>query len=299
MSNVHKLKHNHPFSGVYSLLLTPFLQDGSIDWNCYDKYVDWQLSMQPNGLFAVCGSSEMGMLTLDERLSLAEIAVKRAGKMPVVATANVSPDTGSHAEELLRMENAGVSGVVFIPPKGMGENQERLGAYFADLADRSSVPVVLYECPSNKPHLIDPHVYSSLVVNHGVVGIKDTTCTIEGIEAKIKGAPDSIVYQANTQHMLDAIHLGAGGIMAITATAAADVVIQLWREASCQSDEAVKTHEKLVALDSALGLGYTATAKYLAALRGIPMSNVTRTNKSLSEEAAAAIRAWHSSTMNL
>ncbi|WP_171650078.1 dihydrodipicolinate synthase family protein [Paenibacillus foliorum] len=293
------MKHNHPFSGVFSLLLTPFLQDGSIDWNCYDKYVDWQLSMQPNGLFAVCGSSEMGLLTLDERLSLAEIAVKRAGNMPVVATVNVSPDTGSHAEELLRMEDTGVSGVVFIPPKGMGENQERLGAYFADLADRSSVPVVLYECPLNKPHLIDPHVYSSLVVNHGIVGIKDTTCTIEGIEAKIKGAPDSIVYQANTQHMLDAIHLGAGGIMAITATAAADVVIQLWREALSQSDEAVKTHEKLVALDSALGLCYTATAKYLAALRGIPMSNVTRSNKSLSEEAAAAIREWHSSTRDL
>ncbi|MEK3916626.1 dihydrodipicolinate synthase family protein [Paenibacillus sp. FSL H7-0331] len=297
MSNVHELKHNNPFSGVYSLLLTPFLQDGSIDWNCYDKYVDWQLSMQPNGLFAVCGSSEMGMLTLDERLSLAEIAVKRAGNTPVVATANVSPDTGNHAEELRRMEETGVSGVVFIPPKGMGENQERLGAYFADLASRSSVPVILYECPLNKPHLIDPHVYSSLVVNHGIVGIKDTTCTIEGIEAKIKGAPNSIVYQANTQHMLDAIHLGARGIMAITATAAADVVIQLWREATTHSDVAVKTHKKLVALNDALGLGYTATAKYLAALRGIPMSHVTRSNKSLSEEAAAAIRAWHISTI--
>lgn len=284
------------FRGVHALLLTPFAEDGSIDWACYDEYVDWQLSMRPRGLFAVCGSSEMGLLTAEERIALAKRAVQRAGDTPVIATANVDTDAGKHEQEMLRMAETGVSALVLIPPEGMGRNQERLGDYFAALADRSPLPVILYECPLNKPHLIDPHVYSRLVAESGVIGIKDTTCTIEGIQAKIAGAGDGIVYQANTEYMLDAIRLGAGGIMAITTTAAADVALALWNSAVSESAEAIGIHKKLVQLNGILEMGYTATAKYLASLRGVPMGCGTRSGSKLSEEAAAAMRGWHQAT---
>lgn len=77
------------FVGVFSLLLTPFNEDETIDWNAYRKYVEWHLSMDPQGLFAVCGTSEMKWLTLEERLKLAKIAVEISNGKPVVATANV------------------------------------------------------------------------------------------------------------------------------------------------------------------------------------------------------------------
>lgn len=292
MSTVRETEQRKRFSGVYSLLLTPFQPDRSIDWNGYDEYVDWQLSMSPQGLFAVCGSSEMGQLTSEERLSLAERAVNRAGNTPVIATANVDPEIGRHAEDMHRMAETGVSALVLIPPSGVGDNQQQLGAYFAELADRSPLPILLYECPLHKPHLIDSQVYADLVTRHGIIGIKDTTSTIEGILAKITGAPDGIVYQANTRLMLDAIRLGAGGIMAITATAAADVVLKLWLQASAGSAEAADTHRKLVELNDILEMGYTATAKYLAALRGVPMGSTTRSGSTVSAEATAALRKW-------
>ena len=47
-------KYNE-FAGVYTLLLTPFNLDRSIDYRGYEEYVDWQSSFKPQHLFAVCG----------------------------------------------------------------------------------------------------------------------------------------------------------------------------------------------------------------------------------------------------
>ena len=64
------------FAGVYSLLLTPFNWDRTIDYKCYEEYVAWQAAYKPQHLFAVCGSSEMMELTQEERIKCAGLAVK-------------------------------------------------------------------------------------------------------------------------------------------------------------------------------------------------------------------------------
>ena len=112
-----------PFEGVFALLLTPFQTDGTIDWGCFDRYVDWQVSHQPQGIFSVCGSGEMHWLTLDERLALAARTVERSEGIPVLATANLQPKRAGHGEEVARMAATGVAGVVLVPPEGLGADQ--------------------------------------------------------------------------------------------------------------------------------------------------------------------------------
>jgi 4-hydroxy-tetrahydrodipicolinate synthase len=280
------------FEGVFALLLTPFLTDGRIDWSTYDQYVDWQLSLCPHGLFAVCGSSEMFWLELDERLALAKRAVERAGDVPVVATANLAADRTRHVDEMAQMAETGVAGFVLVPPAGLGENQEQLEAYFATLADQSPLPVILYEWPQMSPYEIDPSVYGRLVADHGIVGIKDTTCTLTGIGAKYDAAPESIIYQANTPYLLDAFEMGARGTMAITSTAAADISVRLWDAVSEQTEDAESYYQQLVFLDALLRYGYPASAKCLAQLRGLPFELTCRAPSVLQPEGAKAMTVW-------
>jgi len=281
------------FEGVFALLLTPFLADGRIDWSTYDLYVDWQLSQRPHGLFAVCGSSEMHWLDLDERLALAKRAVERAGDVPVVATANLAADRTQRIAEMEQMAETGVSGFVLVPPDGLGREQDQLGAYFATLADQSPLPIILYEWPQMTPCEIDPAVYGWLVETHGIIGIKDTTCTLDGIKAKIDAAPESIVYQANTPFLLDAFEMGARGTMAITSTAAADISGNFW-DAMMRGErtEAEQHHQQLVMLDALLRFGYPATAKCLAQLRGLPFELTCRAPSMLKAEGAKAMSVW-------
>ncbi|MFD0962052.1 dihydrodipicolinate synthase family protein [Paenibacillus chungangensis] len=286
------MKIDEKYEGVFSLVMTPFLEDGAIDWRGYDALVDWQLDRRPSGLFAVCGSSEMKWLTLQERIDLASVAVKRAGDVPVIATANMEQDPSRHDDELKRIEGTGVAGIVLVPPLGLGKDQSQLQDYFARLADLASCPVFLYEYPGSQPGTIEAWVYEQLVKRHNVHGIKDTTCTMEGILAKINAAPEAIVYQANAAFMLDALRQGCRGIMAIVSAGCSDIVIDLWHQARQGDPAAEHTHRLLLYLDCALSTGYTATAKYLLKLQGLGIDIHTRSPGELKPHAAKSMEVW-------
>lgn len=287
---------NSPVRGVYALLMTPFHETGEIDYHVYEQYVEWQLSQQPHALFAACGSSELLTLDAGERIRLAEIAVKLAGNVPVVATANAGSDPALHRQELLRMAETGVSALVAIPPNGYGHDAAKLLNYFAELADISPLPLILYEFPGVSPYYIPPDVYGTLVFKHGVSGIKDTTSTFEGISAKLAAAPRSLILQANTAFLTEAIAAGAGGIMAITSTAAAGLNVSLWNgllaTGGVPDARARLLQRELIHLDALIGNGFTATAKYLAQLQGLPFTLKTRTGAKLSPHVAQGLRIW-------
>ena len=107
--------------GIYSLMLTPFFEDRSIDYKTYEEYAEWQVSQGVAHLFAVCGSSEMTLLTLEERLKLAELTVKHKGDTTVVATANIEATKEENLEEIKKMEQTGVDGIV-LTTKGYGQD---------------------------------------------------------------------------------------------------------------------------------------------------------------------------------
>jgi len=279
------------FEGVFALLLTPFHKDGSIDWPAYERYVEWQLSFEPQGLFAVCGSSEMKWLSQTERLELMKRTVKLAGNTPVVATGNLEAPA-MQEEELKQAMDTGIHGVVLVPPPGMGKDQSKLADHFGRLAEIADRPVILYEWPLVEPYEIDPGVYAGLTEEGNVIGIKDTTCTLEGITAKIQAAPDSIVYQANTPFMLEAIRQGAKGMMAVVSAAGGRRVADFWREVSQGSSRAEQMHRELVYLDALLRFGYPTSAKLLAALQGVPMGLSARSGGFIATETKKALEVW-------
>ena len=79
------------FAGVYALMLTPYHDDLTVDYDTYAAYTEFQAATGAGHLFAVCGTSEMAELTIDEREKLAKTTVKYAAGTPVVATANMEP----------------------------------------------------------------------------------------------------------------------------------------------------------------------------------------------------------------
>lgn len=286
-----RAKHQRiSIEGVISLLLTPLTEDKAIDWQTYDAYVDWQLAKGPAGLFAVCGSSEMKWLTPGERTDLARRAVDRAGYVPVLATANLAEDPKLHAEELARMAETGVSGVVLVPPTNVDRSIRAYRAYILALVEIADCPVFLYEWPQAPDYFFTDELVAT--VAPFVSGIKDTTCTIEGISEKIEAASDTVVYQANIPFLVESLDAGARGIMAVTSTCYAELLIDLWHNRGGDGQEAQRLHRELVTLDALLRFSYPAAAKYVAARRGVPMSHVTRWPGDLTRETAKALDIW-------
>ncbi len=280
--------------GIYSLMLTPFFEDRSIDYNTYEEYADWQVSQGVDHLFAVCGSSEMTLLSLEERLKLAELTVKHKGNTTVVASANIEATKEENLEEIKKMEQTGVDGIV-LTTKGLGDNDEKIVEYIRELASSATVPVFLYEFPGFQPHLMSGKAYGELTKNGLIWGIKDPTCSLEKIKDKIANKSDSTIIQANMPYLFDSYVAGARGVMA-TPTSCGGAFFQRFHEAFVSGDMALaeQRYNEIILLDNAIDSGFCASAKELIRLQGVEGFNwYTRGSHNLSPARLRSIKSFH------
>lgn len=280
------------FAGVYSLLLTTFNEDRSVDYRAYEEYVSWQAAFKPQHLFAVCGSSEMTELTREERVKCAGLAVKNSNGVPVFATGNLEKNHEDEIEEMKALEQQGVSGLVFVT-KGMCDKPEEQYDYLTELASHTELPIILYEFPGMKPHLMDAEVYGKLAATGKFKGIKDTTCLLPEIEKKIAVQGDSNVLQANMPFLYDSYVSGARGVIATPTTCGADLFVKMWDEwVKGDKEAAEKTYFQIINLDNAIDSGFNASAKYLCMCRGVNMNWYTRGSHNLSPARMRSIKAY-------
>ena len=280
--------------GIYSLMLTPYKEDLSIDYDTYEEYTEWQVSQGVEHLFAVCGSSEMRELSLEERLKLAELTVKHKGETTIVATANLEPSVEDNLEEIKKMEATGVDGIV-LTTKGLGDDDDKLVEYITKLAESATIPVFLYEFPGFNPHKMSGKAYGELTKNGLIWGIKDTTSTMEGIQAKIDNKNDSTIIQANMPFLFDSYKAGARGVMA-TPTSCGGAFFQRFHEAFVNGDMALaeQRYNEIILLDNAIDSGFMASAKELIRLQGIKnFAWRTRCGHNLSPARLRSIKSFH------
>ena len=282
------------FAGVYALMLTPYHDDLSIDYETYKEYTEFQVNTGVGHLFAVCGTSEMAEMTLDEREKLAKLTVQYSSGTPVVATANLEPSWFAQVEEVKRMSQTGVQGLIFIT-KGMHDDPDRQFTYLSELATHTELPLFLYEFPGVQPHKMEADVYKKLVDTGRFVGIKDTTCTMQEIGEKIAVQGDSNVLQANIPNLFEAWKAGSRGVMATPTSCGAQLFQKMWDEFTAGDlENAEKTFQHINLLDCVIDSGFNVSAKYLVQLQGVRgMKPINRGHCTMSEGRIQSLKTYY------
>lgn len=283
------------FRGVYSLLLTPFCDDKSIDFEALKAYTEWQVSENPHNLFAVCGSSEMVTMTLEERLQVAKTIVSRSGNVPVFATGNLSQGTyEEQVDEVKKMSDTGIDGLVFVT-KDYGEDQNKMFEYLSDLAQHTTLPIVLYEFPGFPNNKMSGETYGKLVKTGQFVGIKDTTCTIPLIKDKIDTQGDSAVLQANITYLYESYKEGARGVVATPSTCGTYMLRKMYDAFFVENDseKAEMIHRYIDIFANGVDNGFTSSAKYMVNLCGVKMNIMRRDGKTIDERKKHSLKILH------
>jgi len=135
------------FKGVITPMVTPFKEDEEIDWELLDQHVEFLIAKGVHCLAPTGSTGEFESLTFDEVIGIYQAVVKKvAGRVPVIGGMG-----GRSTRESIAMaraaEKAGVDGLLVLPPYYYGFNQEEIIAYYQQIADSTSLLIMLYNNP--------------------------------------------------------------------------------------------------------------------------------------------------------
>lgn len=280
---------------MFTTMITPYKKDGSIDFETVDKYVDWYYESGIDGIFAVCQSSEIFYLTLEERVELNRRVYARAkalekqGNRPfaVVSSGHVSDTFDDQVRELNSIYVSGTDALILITNR-LDPNQEGDDVFIAN-AERlleqlpKEAMLGLYECPYPYKRLVTPKILDWCVSKGRFRYMKDTCCDAAEIARRterLKGSGFKIL-NANCQTLLQTMREGADGYCGIMCNYHPKLYAWLCANYETQPEKADLVQSVIGTFGfTEVGLPYPLTAKYHMNLCGLPTENISRVRSS-------------------
>ena len=269
--------------GVYPTMITPYREDGAIDYPTLEKLIEWYIERGVTGLFAVCQSSEMFHLSLAERLELARACVKIArGRVTVLASGHVADTLSDQVEEAKAMADTGIDAFVLVTNRLARKHESddyfrrNLGR-FLDAFDRD-LTLGFYECPAPYKRLLTPDLVRHAASTGRFGFLKDTSCRMGDITAKVQAAGDSgfKLFNANAATLLASLRAGGAGYSGIMTNFHAD--LYSWICANWDKDpERAEQLQAFIGLASVIEYQlYPVNAMYALKGEGLPFNLVSR-----------------------
>lgn len=270
--------------GVWPVMLTPFTEDNKIDYASLERLINWYIKCGVAGLFADCQSSEMFFLSLEERVELARfIKEKAAGRVPVVASGHIADRIEQQSEELKAVAATGVDAVILLSNRLAAEDEsdEVWLENLKKLLDMLPQDLALgfYECPYPYKRIISPELLEWCAKTDRFYFIKDTSCDIHNIEAKLKKIKGTHLklFNANTSTLLESLKMGGNGFSGVMANFHADLYVWLCKKYDIYPEKARMTADFLTTASMIERQVYPVNAKYFQKSIGNFDSIYTRT----------------------
>jgi 4-hydroxy-tetrahydrodipicolinate synthase len=174
LGSARHLKEKAMFRGSIPALVTPF-RKGAFDEESFRHLVEWQIAEGSSALVPCGTTGESATLSVDEHARVVETCIAAAaGRVPVIA--GCGSNNTAHAAELMAIaERAGASAALVVLPYYNRPNQEGIFQHFKALADRSSLPIVVYNVPGRTVTDVLPETLGRLAELPSVIGIKDAS----------------------------------------------------------------------------------------------------------------------------
>ncbi len=257
-----------PIEGVIPVMLTPFDAQGGIDWEGLDRLIAWYLGHGADALFAVCQSSEMLFLSLEERVALGRFVVEKvAGRAPVVVSGHISDPLAAQIEELQAMASVGADALILVTNR-LDPHKQGEAAFNATL-DRllaalpADLPLGLYECPAPYRRLLSDAELARCAQTGRFIMLKDVSCDLATVKRRIALTRDTPlrILNANAAIAYEAMQAGAPSFNGVFANIHPDLYKWLLTSGARHPETARELSAFLVMAAVSEGLGYPAFAK--------------------------------------
>ena len=206
------------FEGVATALITPFCQDGSVNYAKLEELINKQIDDGVDGL-VICGTTgESATLTEKEHMDVIRESVKFVnGRVPVIAGTG-SNCTQTAIEMSKEAEEYGADGLLLVSPYYNKATAEGLYEHFADTANAVKIPVILYNIAGRTGINIEPETIYKLARDvKNIVAVKEASGNISQI-AKIAALTKDLdfdIYSGNDDQVVALCAMGGKGVISV------------------------------------------------------------------------------------
>ena len=208
-------------TGSLVAIVTPMLEDGSLDIARFKSLIDWHIAEGTNGIVVVGTTGESPTVDFDEHKELIRIAVEHAGgRVPIVAGTGAN----STAEAIELSQSARQSGAQFslsVVPYYNKPTQEGMYRHFRAIAEAVDIPQILYNVPGRTVADLQNDTVLRLAQIGNIIGIKDATASLERGSDLLRRVPKGFaVYSGEDATGLPLMLMGGHGVISVTANVA-------------------------------------------------------------------------------
>ncbi|MCJ8237951.1 dihydrodipicolinate synthase family protein [Peteryoungia algae] len=259
----------HNFHGIFPVVITPFDEGNTIDWDGYSRLIEWYIDHGSHGLFAVCQSSEMMFLSLEERCALADFTVRQVkGRVPVVASGHISQSMDDQKAELRAMVQTGVDAVVLVTNR-LAAADEDASVFMARMQDLlGSLPTEmmlgLYECPAPYRRLLTDDEVRWCAESGRFAFLKDVSCNLDHIKRRLAIVDNTplAINNANAAIVWPFLQSGGHGFSGVMNNFHPDLYRWLYDHGAAHPELAAELDTFLVLSAMSESFGYPKLAKH-------------------------------------
>lgn len=204
------------FKGCGTALVTPFTEDGSIDFEELRKLIDFQILEGVDSLI-ICGTTgESATMSTEEKKEVIKFAVQIARKRVPIIAGTGSNNTKSAIELSKYAENVGANALLLVTPYYNKTTQDGLISHFTAIAQSTSLPIILYNVPSRTGINIEPDTCLKLSKIDNIVAIKEASGNISQIAKIASLCKDNLtIYSGNDDQTIPILSLGGLGVISV------------------------------------------------------------------------------------
>ena len=207
-----------PFKGSMVALITPFKEDGSVNFDKLKELVDFHISEGTDSILALGTTAETPTLTMAESDEIVKTIIDHAnGRVPILVGSG-SNNTMMAKELSLKYENMGADGLLVITPYYNKCTDAGLIDHFYTVADAVHTPIWVYHVPGRTGVKISYNALAEISKHPNIVGLKEASGDMSLVTKYAKLVNDDFnIYSGNDDINVPVLSVGGAGVISVLA----------------------------------------------------------------------------------